>query len=468
MDVVAGASTRKGFQMKMGSRNTRARELDPRLKKVADHLNALMEEHKAHGKVMHVVLQDDPSDRYLLVEVALDAKHAIGELSLIYKSSSGERFSTGFSNEEARGIRIEKTGIFGTDLDGEWVRVVGQIQATAAGKPQRSITSVKSIDGVEQTDANDVNRLLAAAPLILSSYARAAVFSSAPLGRSKVEGGRWEVHTPHIHVKSEYPRLHQDHRCIMEYLIGQATKHGLSFFAPAPKIMNCMNMRFTKNSIEYGKAAMQALRDTVVQSEIEVDGVAQWFELRFLEAFEWGNDGSVKVSLSPSAVSTFKPAVNKTLRAQLIREDSDWWPSWLAGFVANNEGVILKKDELNQFGHLQRPLRRDVFGMLTKLPDSTDDDEYELWDDPAYSRAESRLREAEYSDIFRHRRETRSPVEIKAQAAAEFQIQKTRMTEKIQSGMFLTDRQGTVAWRLMGEDCVEVVPFEQSGLTSEL
>ena len=191
------------------------------------------------------------------------------------------------------------------------MRVVGRVQATAAGKPQRSITSVKAIVGADKTAANEVKQLLAAAPLIPSSYARAAVFNSDQLARFKVEGGAWEIHTPHIHVKSEHPRLHQEHRCILDYLIDQATKYGLTFSAPAPKIMNCMNMRFTKHSIAYGKAAMQALRDTVVQSETLVGGVSQWVELRFIEAFEWGNDGAVKVSISPSAVSTFKPAVRK-------------------------------------------------------------------------------------------------------------------------------------------------------------
>lgn len=445
--------------------NTQVRKLDLRLKKVTDHLDALLAKHKVQGKHMHVVLQDDPDERYFLVKVTNDSKHGFEHLSLVYKTTSGKKYSTDFDGEGVSDIRIEKHGIFGTDIDGEWVRVVGQVQDTGADKPKRSITSVEKIDGAKHTAANEVNQLLAAAPLIASSYARAAVFNSDPLGRFKVEGGAWEIHTSHIHVKSEHPRLKQDHRCIMEYLIDQATKHGLSFLAPAPKIMNCMNMRFTKHSIEYGKAAMQALRDTVVQSEILVGGVAEWVELRFLEAFEWGSDGSVKVSLSPSAVSTFKPAVQKKLRAQLIREDCDWWPSWLAGFVANNEGVILKKEELNQLARSN--LQRDVFGMLTNLPGSSVDDEYALWFDDAYSSAEYRLHNVEFPHVLRHRMETRSPDVIKSRAAAEFQIQKTRMTEKIQSGMFLTDRTETIAWRLIGDDCIEVVPFEQSGLTPE-
>lgn len=453
--------------MAMNTQNKQPRELDTKLKKVADHLNALLSKHKVHGEDMHVVLQEDPNERYSLIDVVHQSNHDFNELSLVYKSSSGKKFSTGFTREEARGIKIEKNGIFGADLDGEWVRVVGQVQATGADKPQRSITSVRAIDGDKKIAANEVKRILAAAPLISSSYARAAVFNSYPLGRFKLEDGAWEIHTPHIHVKSEHPRLHQDHRCLMEYLIDQATKHGLTFFAPAPKIMNCMNMRFTKHSIAYGKAAMQALRDTVVQSETLVGGVSQWVELRFIEAFEWGNDGAVKVSIAPSAVSTFKPAVRKELRAQLIKEDSNWWPSWLAGFVANNEGVIITKEELNKLVHLPPTLQRDVFGMLTILPDSADYDDYNLWFDLAYSRAESELHTTGLSHLLWNRRETRNPEELKSHAAAEFQIQKTLMKEKIQSGMFLTDRHGTIAWRLRGDDCVEIVPFEKSGLSPE-
>lgn len=453
--------------MAMNTQNKQPRELDTKLKKVADHLNALLSEHKVHGEGMHVILQDDPHERYSLIDVVHHSNHDFNELSLVYKSSSGEKFRTGFTSDEARGIKIEKNGIFGADSDGEWVRVVGRVQATGAGKPQRSITSVKAIDGADKTAANEVKRILAAAPLISSSYARAAVFNSDPLGKFKMEGGAWEIHTPHIHVKSEHPRLHQEHRCILEYLIDQATKYGLTFSAPAPKIMNCMNMRFTKHSIAYGKAAMQALRDTVVQSETLVGGVSQWVELRFIEAFEWGNDGAVKVSVSPSAVSTFKPAVIKELRAQLIKADGDWWPSWLAGFVANNEGVTLTKEELKQLVHLPSTLQRDVFEMLTKLPGSADDDGYILWFDSAYLRAESRLHKAELSHVFRNRMETINPEELKGHAVAEFLIQKTRMKEKIQSGMFLTDGHDTIAWRLRGVDCVEIVPFEQSGLSPE-
>lgn len=455
------------MQMAMNKQNKQPRALDTKLKNVADHLNALLSEHKVCGEDMRVVLQDDPNEWYALIDVVHHSNHDVNELSLVYKSSLGEKFSTGFTSEQARGIKIEKYGISGADFDGEWVRVVGRVQATGDGKSQRSITSVKAIDGAKKTAAKEVKRILAAAPLIPSPYARAAVFNVDPLGRFKVEGGPWEIHTPHIHVKSEHPRLHQDHRCLMDYLIAQATKYGLTFIAPAPKIMNCMNMRFTKHSITYGKAAMQALHDTVVQSKMLVGGVSQWVELRFIEAFEWGNDGAVRVTVSPSAVSTFKPAVRKEVRAQLIRVDGDWWPSWLAGFVANNEGVILTKEELKQLVHLPSSLQRDIFGMLTKVPDSADFDEYNLWVDPAYSRAESRLRNAELSHVLWNRRETRNPEELIGQAAAEFLIQKTRMTEKIQSGMFLTDRHGTIAWRLREVDCVEIVPFEQSGLSPE-
>jgi len=101
------------------------RELDPKLAKVAAHLKALLSEHKLHGQEMQVTLEQDRTEHFSLVEVVHRFNNTFGELSLIYKVASGEKLSTGFTPNEAEGIRIRKNGIFGTDFDGEWVRVVG-------------------------------------------------------------------------------------------------------------------------------------------------------------------------------------------------------------------------------------------------------------------------------------------------------------------------------------------------------
>lgn len=69
--------------MAMNTRNEQPRELDTKLKKVADHLNALLSEHKVHGESMHVILQDDPHERYSLIEVVQHSKHDFNDLSLV-------------------------------------------------------------------------------------------------------------------------------------------------------------------------------------------------------------------------------------------------------------------------------------------------------------------------------------------------------------------------------------------------
>lgn len=103
--------------------------LDPKLAKVATHLRALQSEQKQHGQEMQVALQEDRSVRFKLVEVVHHHVDGYEELLLVYEDESGDKLRTGFIPHDADGIKLRQYGIFGTDMDGEWVRVARQVQS---------------------------------------------------------------------------------------------------------------------------------------------------------------------------------------------------------------------------------------------------------------------------------------------------------------------------------------------------
>jgi len=324
-------------------------------------------------------------------------------------------------------------------------------------KPRREVIKSSPTDQ-SSTSNSDAGGALTQA-LLHPAVARALVFRSAQLGRIPDESGAWDIAVELGRARSESPRLWQEHRCILEYLVNESENHGLSLTVPGPKIMTAMNMRFTKGSIEYGKRALARLRDTVVEAwgPGNQSGASGCQELRFLESFVWGENGGVSVVLSPSAVATYRPGASKALREQLIKEDSDtWWRSWTAGFVADGSSATVSRADLLALAGTVGEEAKNVWAYMTEVPSEQNGLEDAFWRDKAYRAAESAAYWAKLS--FSHS-------EVNDGKAEKRLIEnKVRMTDYLRSGGFVQDGSNVVAWRIVGDDRMEIVPFEKSGL----
>lgn len=421
-----------------------------------EHLTSLLEAQKAAGGEVAVELQDYSPEIDWLHSVTLSRDG--GRVTISYGRGIRRTGSTSFTDGERRTFRYTQRGFFGYDYDGEWVKLRGTVRIESPGRLRRDVVRSGPWGGAGPEAASDRG---AGEALVDAAVARALVFNAAPLGRSTDPGGSWQIQTGIGGARSAQPRMWQDHRCVLEYLVSEAVKHGRGLLVPGVKIMTAMNMRFTKGSVKFGKAALQRMRDTVVEvTNGDGSGCATWRELRLIERVEWRDDGGVEVTLTPEAIGTFPPANSAALRTSLAQLDQDWWESWMAGFATTDRAVTISRQDLELLAGACNDEKGALWSRLVEVPDDDLLDAECVWFDSKLLDAGYEFRRGRWGDPRRSRGDNRSLSTL----AAELDAQRKRVRARLDGGGFVTGRTESVCWRRIGTEQLEIVCFEKSGL----
>jgi len=433
-------------------------------RRIHDHLVALMAANAAAGEEMHVVIQDEPGVRRKLCEVTLDEQGEYGSVRIRYGSGKRGGFGLALSGEDLSTIRLTTKGLSGLDEDGESVEIFGSVgaQTSAPNAPPRSIKKSQAASANIENGAT-FSPAVGTAACLPPALARALVFRCDQLEKRVDSSGGWQLTVGEITLSSSQPKLWQDHRCVLEYLIAEASKVGsLQLKVPAQKVLNAMDMRYTKNFVPFGIAAMERLRSTEVS--VRAGGVET--SVRFVEEFKWGSDGAVTVTLRPEAIANFPKANSKLLTEALSKPDRRYWGSWLAGFVANGEAAKISREHLEVLAVASNCDEPDetakVWALLFGMPAAAGmfNPWAALWYDVGYYKSAMRVDMVSGPMAsFKPKIEARSTEEL----VADLEAHKQRIKNLIAAGGFVANKEQEVAWRI-ADNSVEFVPFEQSGL----
>jgi hypothetical protein len=437
--------------------------LSPKLRKLYDLLRSQLEAHQAADAQITVDLEEE--GRYRLQSVECTSG-AYGDVTIRYGDGKGKRpaHQLSFNDEEVQSFRFNAREFSGMDEDGELVKIVFTLDPRAADKAQPARSMKKAVAIAASCDSA-VTTTPETKPCLPVHLARVLVFSDGELGARENRPGGWTRQFDGLTVSSEQAQLWEDHRWLLEYLLSEASKLGsLKIKVPAQKVVNALNMRYTKNFVRFGMAALERLRTSVITVTM-TDHTGECATLRLIESFEWSQDGSVKVELTPEAAATFPKPKSKQI-AEVLAYKSGSRSTWIAGLLSGGAPMKFSRQQLESLDAVgtypKTGETSEIWRMLTGMPEGPRVSVWDAdWFDAPFYKASQR---ADQASGPRPHKPTFWPHSF-PEILEDFQHQRQRMIDHIASGGFVADASQTVAWRKV-EDGIEFVAFADSGLVS--